>query len=137
MWPTGSYASLGSTTKQGFGKPPGDTPPGDTHDRPIERTTDRPIDRSTDLSIDRSTDRPIRFNTPFWTWSSTGTNVAHKLLRQPREHIKARIRECWCLGKPLELHKGNTHRVFQMVITNDNTEVPSSLFFGGYQFTKQ
>ena len=59
MWPTGSYASLGITISARIRKPPGDVPPGDTHDRPIERTTDRPIDRSTDLSVDRSTDRPI------------------------------------------------------------------------------
>ena len=115
MWPTGSYASVGSKTNQGFGKPPGDAPPGDTHDR---RSTDRPIDRSIDRSI--PIDRPIRFNTPLRTWSSTGTDVADKLLRHPREHIKARIREGWCHGKPLELYRGNTHRVHQMVITSDN-----------------
>ena len=45
------------------------------------RSTDRPIDRS------------IRFNTSLRAWSSTGSNVAYRLLRQPRGHIKARIRK--------------------------------------------
>ena len=66
--PTGYYASLGGKTKRGFGNPPGDA-------------RDRPIDRS------------IRFNTPLRAWSSTGSNVAYRLLHQPKGHNKARIRK--------------------------------------------
>ena len=60
-------ARLGLATAAGFEELSGDVP-------------DRPIDRS------------IRFNTPLWTWSSTGSYVAYRLLRQPRGHNKARIR---------------------------------------------
>ena len=114
---------------RGFGTAPGDASPGDTNDRPIDRTSDRPIDRS------------IRVNTPHWTWFSTGSNVAYRLLRQPRGHIKARIQEAcrrrvtrrharstdrpndpcyysrlgkvFCLLLPLEPHRGSTHRIYQ------------------------
>ena len=55
----------------------------------IDRSTDRPIGRTTDRPIDRS----IRFNTSIGTLSSTGSHVAYRLLRQPREHHEARIRE--------------------------------------------
>ena len=64
--------------------------------RPTDRQIDRSIPIDTDRPIDRSTDRPsVLFYIPLWTWSSIGINVAHRLLRQPREHNKARIREAF------------------------------------------
>ena len=32
---------------------------------------------------------------PIWTWSSTGNDVAYRLLRQPREHHEASFREAF------------------------------------------